>query len=58
MLPNKSTLKIVNQRQGAQTGETLYQTEDGTWWEAVQFKEHGTGDRHGNKTDGHIRENK
>ena len=56
MVSNKSTLKIVNQRQGPQTGETIYQTEDGTWWEPAQFKEpYGTGDRYGVKTDGYIK---
>ncbi len=58
MVSSKRTLKIIRSEPGPQTGETLYQTEDGTWWEAAQFKEYGTGDRYGNKTDGRIKENR
>lgn len=59
MISGSSILKIIRQQPSAQTGETIYQTEDGTWWEAVQYKEsYGTGDRYGNKTDGYIKGNK
>ena len=56
MTPANLTLKIISQRPGEQTGETCYQTEDGTWWESAQYKEPcGTGTRYGVKTDGYIK---
>ena len=58
MVNDKSILKIVHQQPGDQTGEKLYQTEDGTWWRSVQFKTpYGTGQRTANKLNGYIREN-
>ena len=59
MVSANPIFKIIRREPGPQTGETYYQTEDGIWWERIQFEEpYGTGDRYGNKTDGHIRENR
>jgi len=56
MVSAKPILRIIRQQPGDLTGETLHQTEDGRWWQSVQFKTpHRTGERTGIKVNGYIR---
>lgn len=55
MVSDNSIMKIIRQEPG-QTGETLYQTEDGTWWRSVQFKTaYRTGQITATKIDGYLK---
>ena len=58
MVSDNSILKIIRQQPGDQTGETYYQTEDGTWWQSIQFKTpYRTGQRTATKINGYLKEN-
>jgi hypothetical protein len=49
----ETSLKIIREEEGKGTGDRLYQTEDGRWWEKWDGKDR-TGQEVRIKTDGEL----
>ena len=52
---SSTELKIIKRKLGRGTGDILYQTEDGRWWEPWQGEIVGTGDEIRTKTNGTLK---